>query len=141
MNNIQTYILPALLGFLAHIFLVKLPSVQARAKAAKHPFSLLGYFKEDLVALIGTSVCIFMLLIGIDELIGISPKLAKIVKWFFFFVAMGGSSLFMFAFGKVDKLLIKIIDVKTNVSDGVIHPVNSNNKEGAEEIKKEGIKP
>lgn len=118
-NKLQL-IPPALLGVLFHLFVVKLPSARRKSKAANIPFSPAAYIKEEWDIIVGNLICVSMLIIGIDELAKWKPSIINAVKWLFFFVGISGSSVFMYAFSRVDKTFKKIIDIKTNVADGLI---------------------
>lgn len=139
MQSILTYLLPGILGILLQIFAVKLPAVKSRAIAANHPFSFAAYLKDDWIVLVGNFIAVFILIVCLDELIILSPKIQNYIKWLFVFVGFTGSSIFMFAFSVADKKIRKVIDVKTNIADQVEPPVNSGNVAGMRAIKKEGI--
>jgi hypothetical protein len=128
-------LLPGILGILFHVFVIKIQSAKVRSKAANIEFSFPQYIKDEWAVLLGNFICVCMLVVGIDELIGLKPGLAKAVKWLFFFVGISGSSIFMYAFSVADKKIRNVVDIKTNLADGVIPPVTPENKEGVEVIK------
>lgn len=137
MLNTMDYLIPGILGIMFHVFVIKVASAKIKSKAANLQFSFGQYLKDEWVVLIGNLICVCMLIVGLDELIGIKPSIAKIVKWLFFFVGISGSSIFMFAFSVADRKIRKVIDIKTNIADGIIPPVNKENREGVQVIRDE----
>lgn len=134
---LQKYVellIPGVLGILFHVFVIKVASAKIKSKVANIEFSFTQYIKDEWVVLLGNFICVCMLIVGLDELIGLKPSLAKIVKWLFFFVGISGSSVFMFAFSVADKKIRNVIDIKTNIADGVVPPVTQDNKSGLNTI-------
>lgn len=136
-------LLPAAIGILIQIFVVKIPSLKNRSEAANHPFSVIDYFKKDWVTILGSFLGVLMFLVGWDQIVGLHDSLTKYSKWVFGFVGYTGSSMIQSAFGVTGKLIKQIVDVKTNIADGVVPPVNKENEEGAKEIveKEHNISP
>jgi hypothetical protein len=56
----------------------------------------------------------------VDQLISWKPYILNIVKWFFGFVGVSGSTLIMSKYGQFEKKIMNVIDVKTNIADDVI---------------------
>lgn len=107
-----------LLGILFHVFVVKLPSVKARAKAANVEFSIKSYFQDDWVALGAALITVLIAVFALDELLGYRPNVLKYIKYLFFFVGFTGSSLLIALLGKTTKAINDIVDVKTDIADG-----------------------
>ena len=73
----------------------------------------------------------------IDELLAAKPSLSEYIKWFFIFVGYTGSSLIQSVLSATSKKINAIIDLKTNLADGVTPAVNATNSEAVVEIKKD----
>jgi hypothetical protein len=129
-------LIPGILGILFHVFVIKVASAKIKSKAANISFSFVQYLKDERVVILGNLICVCMLIVGLDELIGLKPAVAKIIKWLFFFVGISGSSIFMFAFSIADKKIRGVIDAKTNIADDL--PLTKKNKEALQEINKDG---
>lgn len=139
MQNVLNHILtPGILGILFHVFVIKVISLKRKAKAANMPFSFSQFLQDEWPVILGNFICVCMLIVGLDELIGLKPSVAKLVKWLFFFVGISGSSIFMLAFSVADKRLRNIIDAKTNVADDL--PLTKKNKQVLDEIKEDANK-
>jgi hypothetical protein len=108
-----------LLGLLFHLFAIKIPAAKKRAEAANIPFKLKEYFKDDYPAVIASLLTVVIFVYLLSELIGYNPSLLRTVKYFFLGVGYTGSSALISLLGKYDKGTLKIVDVKTNLSDGI----------------------
>lgn len=137
MSNLLSYFLAGTLGVIFQICVIKIPKLQAQSKVANHAFSYKQYFKDDLAAIIGSFVSVFIMIVCIDELLQVKPELSKYIKWLFVFVGFTGSSIIQAVLSVTSNKIMKIIDVKTNIADGVTPPVNATNVEGAKEIAKD----
>jgi hypothetical protein len=113
------YLLPGFLGLLLQVFVLKIPQAKAKAKVANHPFSLKLWFAEDWTILAGNIVAVFLLLTFVDHLIALKPGIKHYIELLFAFVGFTGSSVFMAAFSKFDKTVMKTIDEKTDIADGI----------------------
>lgn len=133
------YFIAGSLGILLQIFAVKIPTLKAKYKAANHDFKFSEYFKDDWSTILASFVSVAILIVGLDELLDLKPDLEKYVKWLFIFVGFTGSSIIQTALSVANKKIMQIIDIKTNIADGVQPPVNDSNKEGAKEIKNEKL--
>jgi len=137
MNIEWNYLLPGALGILLHTFAVKLPSLNQKAIKANHPFSVAEWFKNDWWTIAASFAAVLILIVGLDEAIQLKPAIKDYIKWLFAFVGFTGSSLIQAVFSVMNRKLMAVIDIKTNLADGVVPPVTPENKEGVEEIKKE----
>jgi hypothetical protein len=108
------------LGQAVHLFLLKIPNIQKRATAANYEFTFKAYWKSDWYIVAGTLALGIMLTIGVDQLISWKPAILNIVKWFFGFVGVSGSTLVMSKYGQFEKRIMNVIDVKTNIADEAI---------------------
>ncbi len=108
-----------ILGQAAHLFLLKIPAIKTRCRAANKSF----YFKEwwncDWYIIIGTQVIGAMVILGLDEIVKWKPDVIYYVKWFFAAVGAFGSSVAMAKGSSYEKSLHNLLDVKSNVSDAV----------------------
>lgn len=136
MSNQLTYILAGLLGVLLQI-LLKIPELQKRSKAANHAFSLKGYLKDDWAVIAASFVSVAIAIVCIDELIAIKPGIANYIKWLFVFVGFSGATLISAVLSVTNKKIMAVIDIKTNIADGVTPAVDAGNVEGVKEIKKD----
>jgi len=107
-----------LLGILFHIFVLKLPAVRSRAKAANVPFKISDYFRDDYLAIISSVLTVVILVWLLDEIIGYNPSFMRWIKFFFIFVGYTGSSVLVGLLGKFDKEVQKVVDYKTDKADG-----------------------
>lgn len=108
-----------ILGISFHIFAIKLPSLQRRAKVANTKFSLKDYFADDWVSLGASIITVLIAILALDELLGYRPNLLGYIKYFFFFVGFTGSSILVSLLGKTDKAINAIIDTKTDIADKI----------------------
>lgn len=108
-----------ILGQAAHLFLIKIPSVKARCRAANKSF----YFKEwwscDWNIIIGTQVIGALVLLGLKELVTWRPGVIEYVRWFFAGIGAFGSTIAMAKGSQFEKSLTGLLSVKSNVSDAV----------------------
>lgn len=113
------------LGQLAHLFLVKIPSVKIRCRAANKTFIFKEWWACDWNIIIGTQVIGALVILGLDELISWKPDVLDYVKWFFAGVGAFGSTIAMAKASQFEKGLTGLIDIKSNVSDSVTGGTNT----------------
>lgn len=141
MNSILlSYFLAGTLGVVFQICALKIPKLQQQSKVANHAFSFKEYLTDDWPAILASFVAVGIMIACIDELLQVKPELSKYVKWLFVFVGFTGSSIIQAILSVTNKKIMQIIDVKTNIADGVQPPVNATNIEGAKEIEKDELK-
>jgi hypothetical protein len=109
----------ALLGVLAHIVIVKLPSYKTKCEAANKKFSVVEYFQQDGLRILGSIVTIGVLMALWDEWIGWNQALLVKAKSLFAFIGFAGSSLLLAIFGVANKKVMDLLSIKSNVSDSV----------------------
>lgn len=107
------------IGQILHFLVVKLPSVRNTAQAANKPFSLGEYFRYDWNMHIANFAFGLALLLGADQVIQVKPAILNIIKWLFIFMGIGGSSIALGLYSAYKNHVLRIIDVKTNVSDSI----------------------
>lgn len=108
-----------LLGIIIHI-LVKIKSLQVKAKAGNAPFSLREYFSNDLVAIILSNVVVIASVFALGDQ-GVQNYDHWYANWpRLIFIAIGYSAndLATRFFGATSAKINKIIDIKTNIADG-----------------------
>lgn len=108
-----------IMGQLLHLFLSKIPALMKRAKVANYQFKISDYWKEEWYIVIGTQIFGAMTIIGIDEIAHWKPDVVDYVKWFFAGLGYFFSSVIIKWLGTYEKKLLKIINIKTDISDGV----------------------
>lgn len=107
------------LGIVLHLLAVKIPSVEARAKAAGLKFKTLEYLKDDWKPIASSFVTVLIGVFVLDELVGYKPELLSWMKWFFIAVGFMGSSILIAALGKATKAINIVVDTKTNELDEI----------------------
>jgi hypothetical protein len=116
------YLLPGFLGLLLQVFAIKLPYAKKKATVANYPFSFKCWILDEWTVIVGNIVSVLLLLVLIDNLIALKPGLKNYIEFLFAFVGFTGSSIFMAAFSAFDKKVMKVIDEKTNIADGITPP-------------------
>lgn len=137
MTPLLSYLLAGTLGVFFHIFVIKIPSLRDKSKRANHPFTFKDYLADDWHSIAGSFISIGILIIGLKEVLALKPEFANYITWIFVFVGFTGSSLIQSIFSIANKKIMQVIDVKTNIADGIEPPVTEDNAEGAKEILKE----
>ncbi len=117
--------------------LLKIRQFQVRSKVANHIFTIKQYLKDDWATIIASFISVMILIVCLDELLAVTPQLVKYIKWLFVFVGFTGSSIIQAVLSVTNKKLMAIIDVKSNIADGIEPIVDKDNELGAEEIIKE----
>jgi hypothetical protein len=115
-------LLAGLLGMLIYIFLVKIPAIQQRAEKANTEVSFGTFFGKDYPSLIGSFLVVIVYIFVVDEIQTYSETLATFKKLLGVFIGYCGSSVLLRAFGRTEKLLLKVIDRKTDLADGKLPP-------------------
>lgn len=108
-----------ILGQALHLFLIKVPSLKSRARAAGKPFSWKDWWCEDWNIVVSTLIIGAMVTIGMNELAAWKPEILDYVKWFYGAIGAFGSTVAMAKFSQYEKKLLSVIDIKTNVSDAL----------------------
>jgi hypothetical protein len=108
-----------ILGQAAHLFLIKIPAVKARCRAANKPFTWKEWWNCDWNVVIGTQIIGALFIIGLDQFLNWKPQVLDYIKWFFAFVGASGSAIAMAKWSQYEKGLTALLDIKSNVSDAV----------------------
>ncbi len=97
--------------------LLKVKSIQDKAKKANVQFSAKEYFLEDWVSHTASFVTVIMVMFFIDELSLFSEYVMQYVKFGFAFVGYTGSDVMSRIFSVVNKRINTAIDYKTTQAD------------------------
>jgi hypothetical protein len=108
-----------ILGQAAHLFLIKVPAVKQRCRAANKPFTWKEWWNCDWNVVIGTQIVGALVIIGLDQLLNWKPFILDYVKWFFAGVGAFGSTVAMAKWSQYEKSLNALLDVKSNVADAI----------------------
>lgn len=122
--NMQLYIecfVVAVLGMALQTIL-KIKSLQEKAKAANVKFSVGDYFKNDWGSVAASLITIIMFLFFIDNILKLKPSIIDYIKLLFAFVGYTGSDIASKVFGVINKKINNAIDAKTTISDGTAAP-------------------
>lgn len=140
MPLLLNYFIAGVIGIWINVFVVKIPKIQSLSKAANHAFSFKEYFINDWPAIVGSNLTVLAFIWGWNEIIGLKPEVGNYGILIFLFVGFTGGSLALAGFSMASKKLTAIIDIKSNIADGIQPPVNAANVKGVEEIKKDADK-
>jgi hypothetical protein len=113
-------VLMFLLGQAVHIFLIKVPAVKERARAANKKFSWAEWWGCDWNVIIGTLIIGLLITLGLDEILKWKPVIWDYVKWFYAGIGAFGSTIALAKFSQFEKGLTALIDVKTNIADETV---------------------
>lgn len=125
------------LGFLAHC-LMKAQSIKKNYIAANIEFDWKkDYLQRDmfaiLLALLPTPVWYFIW----EEIVGVYPKLANLIRFSFLTVGISGSYFLQLLAGAAEKIGRRVVDAKTNISDSqLVQAVTGTKIEKEDVIKK-----
>lgn len=108
-----------LLGQALHLFLIKVPSLKQRARAASKPFSWNEWWTEDWNVVVSTIIIGAMVTIGLNEIITWKPDILDYVKWFYAAIGAFGSTVAMAKFSQYEKKMLSLMDIKANISDQI----------------------
>jgi hypothetical protein len=108
-----------ILGQAGHLFLLKIPSIRARCRAANKPFTFKEWWDCDWNVIIGTQIIGAMIIFGLKEICTWKPGVIEYVRWFFAAVGAFGSSVAMAKASQFEKSLTGLLDVKSNIADAV----------------------
>lgn len=105
------------IGQAATLFLVDIPEHKKLAKTANHDWSWAEWWSKDWNMIIGTQLIGIIVFIVLDEILHFRPGIIDMIKGFF---ATFGiiASLLASKFGSYRKMVMKIMDRKTNYADG-----------------------
>jgi hypothetical protein len=108
-----------ILGQAAHLFLIKIPAVKTRCRAANKSFYFKEWINSDWNIIVGTQVIGALVLLGLKEVITWKPGVIEYVRWFFAGIGAFGSTIAMAKGSQFEKSLTGLLSMKSNVSDTV----------------------
>jgi hypothetical protein len=111
-------------GLLGLIFMTlsKMQGVKKDFEVANQPFVLKKFFSGELIAILMSLVVIVLMAITVQEWMKVSPKVADYVTIIFAMGGAIGSWAFLLFLGKSKKYIRNVIDIKTNIADGLPVP-------------------
>lgn len=117
--TIHDYGILFLIGFLGMILqaLLKIKSIQEKARKANIVFSPKEYLIEDWVSHSASLVTLIMFLFFIDEITHFNAIAANYLKFGFAFVGYTGSDIMSRIFSVVNRRINTAIDYKTTIAD------------------------
>ena len=115
----EIYIKCFVVAFIGMILqaLLKIKSIQDKARKANVKFSAKEYLIEDWVSHLASLATIVMFLFFIDEFTNFNAKVAEYLKIGFAFVGYTGSDIASRLFSVVNRRINDAIDYKTTISD------------------------
>ena len=111
-----------ILGQALQVFIIKIPDIKSRAKLANQQFIWKDWWASDWNLVIGTAILGAIVIVGLDQLIHWKPEILEYVKWFFAGLGFFGSTVVMAKYSQYSKYFNQVIDVKTNIADGLPPP-------------------
>ena len=111
----------ALLGMLLQTIL-KMKSLQDKAKVANMEYNPYSYFKQDWLSISASLVTIILFLFFVDNILKWKPAVVDYIKIGFAFVGYTGSDIASRIFGVVNKRINSVIDAKTDIADNKENP-------------------
>ncbi len=117
--HLTDYIQCFAVGLLGMILqaLLKIKSIQDKAKKANVQFSAKEYLMEDWVSHMASFVTLSMCLFFVDEFTNFYAKASDYMKIGFAFVGYTGSDIMSRIFSVVNKRINRAIDFKTTIAD------------------------
>lgn len=96
---------------------LKMKSLQDKAKAANLTFKPITYFREDWLSITASILTIILFLLFLDNILKWHPAVVNYIKIGFAFVGYTGSDIASRLFSVVNRKINDVIDVKTNIAD------------------------
>ena len=111
-----------ILGQALQVFLIKVPDIKNKATLSNQKFIWKDWWAADWNLVIGTSILGALTIVGLDELIHWKEQILEYVKWFFAGIGFIGSTIVLAKYSKYAAYFNGVIDVKTNLADGLPAP-------------------
>lgn len=135
MNENLIYILSGTGGVLLQV-IIKITSLKKQASAANMQFIFKKYLNDDWPTILGSFITVGLFAMFLPELVAINAVALKFARIGFAFVGFTGSSLAQSLFSATSKKILSVIDLKTNIADGVVPPVTPENISAVPEVEK-----
>lgn len=114
---VQCFVLGVLGAFL-HA-LIKIKSIQTKARKANIAFSAGDYLREDWVSHLTSLTTIVVCLFLIADVLHVKPEILYYLKFAFLFTGYAGNDIASRILGAVNKRVNDVIDKKTSVADEI----------------------
>lgn len=98
---------------------LKMKSLQDKARVANVEFKIRQYFINDWLSISASVLTIIMFLLFLDNILKWKPAIVDYIKIGFAFVGYTGSDIASRLFGVVNKKINNVIDEKSNIADNV----------------------
>jgi hypothetical protein len=118
--TLELYLWCALLFFVGQgiaLFLIDIPEVRKLAKTANHGFIWKEWWLKDWNVVIGVQLIGIVAFAGLDQLIHWKPWIIDYSKWMFAIFGVIASGIAA-RIGGYRKMILRIIDRKTDIADG-----------------------
>lgn len=120
-DNFYMYILLGCIGVLLQI-LLKIKDLKDKAAAANMQFVFKKYLRADWPTIAGSFATVILFALILPEIVAIKPEALKFARIGFAFIGFTGSSVIQMFFSATSKKIMAIIDIKSNLADGVKPP-------------------
>ena len=108
----------AILGALLHA-LLKIKSIQSKARKANVAFKAMDYVREDVVSHLTSLTTIVVSLFLIADFLHVKPEFLYYLKFAFLFIGYAGNDIASRLLGAVNKRANDVIDQKTSTADEI----------------------
>jgi hypothetical protein len=113
-----------ILGIVLYLFVVKIPSALQHSKVANVNAGIADYFAHDYPSVIASLISVIIGVICADEFLRWQPAAQGYLKIIFAFYGFTGSSILIAIFGKFNKYINSIVDIKTDIADNKVPTVS-----------------
>lgn len=127
------YLISGSFGVLLQVFL-KIQSLKKQASAANMQFVFKKYLNDDWPTIAASFLTVGLCILFLPDILAMRPDALKFGRIGFAFVGYTGSSIIQMIFSATSKKILAIVDLKTNLADGVVPPVTPENKEALPEV-------
>ena len=134
-DNFYMYLLLGSIGVLLQI-LLKIKDLKTKYDVANINFVFAKYLRDDWPAIAGSFATVILAVLILPEIQAVKPEAMKFARIGFAFIGFTGSSVVQMFFSATSKKILAVIDLKTNIADGVVPPVTPENVEAIPEVEK-----
>lgn len=125
--TVSTYLLcflAGLLGMAFHVFAVKIPATKTAASVGNVKFTYGAFFQDELAAILANVIMLGIFIMLLPLIVKIKPEVGPYLIGLFAFVGYTGASFLIALMGKATAKINAIVNVKTDVADGVSKDVS-----------------
>lgn len=108
-----------ILGQALQVFLIKIPDIKERARAANQKFLWSDWWASDWNVVVATSILGAILIFGLDEVFHFKPIVIDYVKFFFAAVGAVGSNVLLAKWSSYAKYFTTVLSDKANIADAI----------------------